>query len=71
MFRRAYRASRRITVSDRERPKLPEETSTSYQTAMDTIARMRELVIRRREDQDANVELLRGALRRPRDLPGP
>ena len=48
---------------DRERPRPPEDTSTSYQA--DTIARMRELVIRRREDQDANVELLRGVLRRP------
>ena len=50
---------------DRSRPKPPEDTSTSYQDAMDTIARMRELVIRRREDQDANVELLRGVMRRP------
>ena len=50
---------------DRERPKPPEDTSTSYQAATATIARMRELVIRRREDQDANVELLRGVLRRP------
>ena len=50
---------------DRERPKPPEDTSTSYQAATDTIARMRELVIRRREEQDANVELLRGVLRRP------
>ena len=50
---------------DHERPKPPEDTSTSYQAATDTIARMRELVIRRREEQDANVELLRGVLRRP------
>ena len=50
---------------DRKRPKPPEDTSTSYQAATDTIARMRELVIRLREEQDANVELLRGVLRRP------
>ena len=50
---------------DRERPKPPEDTSTSYQAATDTIARMRELVIRRREEQDANVDLLHGVLRRP------
>ena len=39
-------------------------TSTYFQSALDTIARLGELVIRHREDQDANVELLRGALRR-------
>ena len=50
---------------DRERPRSPEDTFTSYQDAMDTIARMRDLVIRRREVQDSNVELLRGVLRRP------
>ena len=50
---------------DRERPRSPEDTFTSYQDAMDTIARMRDLVIHRREVQDANVELLRGVLRRP------
>ena len=50
---------------DRERPRPPEDTSTSYQAATDTIARMREIVIRRREDQDAHVELLRGVQRRP------
>ena len=57
--------ARCLPTIDRERPKPPEDTSTSYQAATDTIARMRELVIRRREDQDANVELLRGVLRRP------
>ena len=50
---------------DRERPKPAEDTSASYQAALDTIADMRTLVIRRRADQDANVELLRGVLRRP------
>ena len=50
---------------DRERPKPPEDSSNSYQAALDTIADMRTLVIRRRADQDANVELLRGVLRRP------
>ena len=57
--------ARCLPTIDRERPKPPEDTSTSYQAATDTIARMRELVIRRREDQDAHVELLRGVLRRP------
>ena len=57
--------ARCLPSMDRERPKPPADTSTSFQSALDTIARMRELVIRRREDQDANVELLRGVLRRP------
>ena len=51
--------------TDRERPKSPADTSTTHQAALDTIADMRELVIHRRADQDANVELLRGVLRRP------
>ena len=63
--------ARCLPAIDRERPKPPEDTSTSYQAATDTIARMRELVIRRREDQDANVELLRGVLRRPVIQPDP
>ena len=50
---------------DRERPKPPADTSTSFQSALGTIADMRTLVICRRADQDANVELLRGVLRRP------
>ena len=50
---------------DRERPKPPADTSSTHQAALDTIADMRELVIRRRADQDANVELLRGVLRQP------
>ena len=57
--------ARSLPSIDRERPRPPDDTSTSYQAAMNTIARMREIVIRRREDQDANVELLRGVLRRP------
>ena len=32
-------------------------TLTTHQAALDTIADMRELVIRRRADQDANAEL--------------
>ena len=50
---------------DRERPKPPADTSTTHQAALGTIADMRELVIRRRADQDASVELLRGVQRRP------
>ena len=42
-----------------------QDTSTTHQAALDTIADMRELVIRRRADQDANTGLLRGVLRRP------
>ena len=57
--------ARCLPTIDRERPRPPEDTSTSYQAATDTIARMREIVIRRREDQDAHVELLRGVQRRP------
>ena len=57
--------ARCLPSMDRERPKPPADTSTSFQSALDTIADMRELVIRRRADQDANVELLRGVLRRP------
>ena len=57
--------ARCLPSMDRERPKPPADTSTSFQSALETIARMREIVIRRREDQDANVELLRGVLRRP------
>ena len=57
--------SRCLPSMDRERPKPPADTSTTHQAALDTIAYMRELVIRRRADQDANVELLRGVQRRP------
>ena len=57
--------ARCLPSMDRERPKPPADTSTTLQAALDTIAHMRELVIRRRADQDANVELLRGVQRRP------
>ena len=57
--------ARCLPSMDRERPKPPADTSTTHQAALDTIADMRELVIRRRADQDANVELLRGVIRRP------
>ena len=50
---------------DRERPKPPDESPTSYQAALDTIADMRRKVLARREDQDASVELLLGVQRRP------
>ena len=57
--------ARCLPSMDRERPKPPADTSSTHQAALDTIADMRTLVIRRRTDQDANVELLRGVLRRP------
>ena len=57
--------ARCLPSMDRERPKPPADTTTSFQSALDTIADMRELVIRRRADQDANVELLQGVQRRP------
>ena len=63
--------ARCLPSMDRERPKPPADSSTTFQAALDTIAHMRELVIRRRADQDANVELLQGVLRRPSDTPGP
>ena len=50
---------------DRERPKPPEDSAASFQAALDTIADMREMVLNRREDQDAGVELLLGVQRRP------
>ena len=57
--------ARCLPSMDRERPKPPEDSSNSYQAALDTIAEIRALVIRRREDQDANVELLLGVQHRP------
>ena len=57
--------ARCLPSMDRARPKPPADTSTSFQSALGTIADIRALVIRRRADQDANVELLRGVLRRP------
>ena len=50
---------------DRERPKAPDQPPSSYQAALDTNANMREMVLNRREDQDATVELLLGVQRRP------
>ena len=47
---------------DRERPRPPEDTWASYQDAMGTITRMRDLVIQRREVQDSNVELMNTAV---------
>ena len=43
--------ARCLPSMDRERPKPPADTSTTHQAALDTIADMRELVIRRRADQ--------------------
>ena len=40
--------ARCLPSMDRERPKPPADTSTTHQAALDTIADMRELVIRRR-----------------------
>ena len=57
--------ARCLPSMDRERPKPPADTSTTHQAALDTIAEIRALGIRRRADQDANVELLQGVLRRP------
>ena len=58
--------ARCLPSMDRERPKPPADTSTTpTRPHSDTIADMRELVIRRRADQDANAELLRGVQRRP------
>ena len=57
--------ARCLPSMDRERPKPPADSSTTFQAALDTIAHMRELVIRRRVNQDANVELLQGVQRRP------
>ena len=50
---------------DRERPKPPEDTSTSYQAATGHHRPHARAGDTPAEDQDANVELLRGVLRRP------
>ena len=50
---------------DRERPKPPEDSATSIQAALDIIAAIRQMVLTRRQDQDASVELLLGVQRRP------
>ena len=55
------RSKEHIIPAAQPRSSVPEPSRGS----LDTIADMRELVIRRRADQDANVELLRGVLRRP------
>ena len=57
--------ARCLPSMDRERPKPPEDSPNSYQAALDTIAAMRRMVLARREDQDASVELLPGVQRRP------
>ena len=57
--------ARCLPSMDRERPKPPADSSTTFQAALDTIAYMRQMVICRRADQDANVELLQGVQRRP------
>ena len=62
--------ARCLPSMDRERPRPPADTSTTHQAALDTIAHMREMVIRRREDQDRNVEQLQGVQRRPVISPG-
>ena len=57
--------ARCLPSMDRESPKPPEDSPNSYQAALDTIAAMRRMVLARREDQDASVELLPGVQRRP------
>ena len=57
--------ARTLPNIDRERPKPPDDSTNSLQAALDTIATMRQTVINRRQDQDANVELLLGVQRRP------
>ena len=53
-----------LSSIDRERPR-PDDASTSLERSLDIIQRMRELVIGRRADQDANLERLRSGARRP------
>ena len=48
-------AGRCLPSIDRERPKPPEDSANSFQAALDTIAAMREMIVNRRQDQDANV----------------
>ena len=50
---------------DRERPNPPEDSSSSFQASLDNVAGMREMILNRRQDQDASVELLLGVQRRP------
>ena len=57
--------ARSLPNIDRERPKPPEDSATSFQAGLDTIAAVRNMILNRRQDQDANVELLLGVGRRP------
>ena len=57
--------ARTLPNIDRERPKPPEDSANSFQNALDTITALREMILNRRQDQDANVELLLGVQRRP------
>ena len=57
--------ARCLPSMDRERPKPPPETSSSFSDGLNTIAEIRNLILRRREIQDSNVELLLGIQRRP------
>ena len=54
-----------LSSIDRERPRRSDDASTSLERSLDVIQRMRELVIRRRADQDSNLERLRSGARRP------
>ena len=57
--------ARSLPNIDRERPKPPEDSANSFQDALNTIAALRQMILVRRQDQDANVELLLGVQRRP------
>ena len=57
--------ARSLPSIDRERPRPPEDGATSFQAALGIIADIRQIVLNRRQDQDANVELLLGVQRRP------
>ena len=61
--------ARCLASVDRERPKPPDDGSGEQ--SAECVAVMRKLVIGRREDQDALVEALRGASRRPVLYPEP
>ena len=54
-----------LSSIDRERPRPSDDASMSLERSLDIIQRMRELVIRRRADQDSNLERLRSGARRP------
>ena len=57
--------ARSLPNIDQERPKPPEDSANSFQDALDTIAAVRQMILARRQDQDANVEPLLGVQRRP------